>query len=379
MTLNYNFFVFSKKHMMAKTITAILSIALTVLLAAITCSAYANESHQGDNEMSNTPQLKEIYYAGGCFWGVDEYYSRIPGVSATTSGYANGHTVNPSYEEVCSGKTGHTETVRVQYDPNTISLEQLTVQFFKIIDPLSVNRQGNDIGTQYRTGIYYVDPEDRSQLESVMQEVQKKYSQPLAVELQPLTHFYPAENYHQKYLKKNPQGYCHIKFDSLKDLIPKNKAAIDPAQYSKPSDEDLKQNLSTQAYNITQHAETERAFTGQYWNNNKPGIYVDIVTGEPLFSSADKYDSGSGWPSFTRPIDPAVTIKKEDRSYNMLRTEVQSRVGRSHLGHVFNDGPKDQGGLRYCINSNALRFIPYDEMDQEGYGHLKPLVNQPKN
>ncbi len=322
----------------------------------------------------NENNLKEIYYAGGCFWGVEEYFARIPGVFDVTVGYANGNTENPTYEEVCSQKTGHAETVHVKYDPGVVSLKTLTEQFFKIINPVSVNKQGNDIGSQYRTGIYYVDENDRPMLEAVMSEVGKKYSKPLAVELMPLANFYLAESYHQDYLRKNPNGYCHISFDSLKDIQPEKKVKVDPAKYSKPSDEELKKNLTREQYNVTQHAGTERAFSGKYWDHKEPGIYVDVVTGEPLFTSADKFESGCGWPSFTRPIDPEVVTEHMDTSHGMRRTEVKSRVGDSHLGHVFEDGPKDKGGLRYCINSVSIRFIPYADMDRLGYGEFKPLV-----
>ena len=323
--------------------------------------------------------MKEIYFAGGCFWGVEEYFSRIQGVHDVTVGYANGHTENPTYQQVCSGNTGYAETVHIMYDPQLVSLKTLTEQLFKIINPVSINKQGNDVGSQYRTGIYFTEVSDRNVAESVMAEVQKKYDKPLAVELMPLKNYYLAEAYHQDYLKKNPDGYCHISFDSLKDLsLKKTEAAallkVDPSRYNKPSDAELKRMLSPEAYNVTQHAGTERAFTGKLWNHKEAGIYVDVVTGEPLFSSSDKFDSGCGWPSFTKPIDPDVITEHQDDSIGMSRTEVRSRVGNSHQGHVFNDGPKDKGGLRYCINSASLRFVPLDEMEKEGYGYLKGLV-----
>ena len=318
--------------------------------------------------------LRDIYFAGGCFWGVEEYFSRIHGVVDLTVGYANGTTEKPTYEQVCSGKTGHAEAVHIRYDPQAVSLKTLAEQFFKIINPISVNRQGNDAGSQYRTGMYFLTAEDKAILASVMAGVQKKYGKPLAVELLPLQQYYPAEEYHQDYLKKNPGGYCHISFDSLKDLRTENRGLADPGRYSKPSDAELKKILSPEEYNVTQEAGTERAFSGRFWNHKEAGIYVDLVTGEPLFSSADKFDSGCGWPSFTRPVEPAVVTEHEDNSYGMKRIEVRSRVGASHLGHVFHDGPKDKGGLRYCINSAAIRFVPYEEMDKQGYGELKNLV-----
>lgn len=318
--------------------------------------------------------FKDIYFAGGCFWGVEEYFSRIPGVHDVSSGYANGDTDKPSYKEVCSGKTGYAEAVHVRYDPVRVSLETLTRQFFKIINPISVNKQGNDRGSQYRTGLYYTDKADKPVLENIWQEVQSKYSQPLAVELLALKNYYLAEEYHQDYLKKNPSGYCHISFDSLKDIQASPRDSLDAANYSRPSDADLKKLLSPEQYNVTQKNGTELAFSGRYWDHEEPGIYVDVVTGEPLFSSADKFYSRCGWPSFTQPISPIVVNEHDDMSFGMLRTEVRSRVGNSHLGHVFDDGPEDRGGLRYCINSVAIRFIHYDDMDKEGYGDLKNTV-----
>ena len=323
---------------------------------------------------TDTVVLRDIYFAGGCFWGVEEYFSRVPGVHDVTTGYANGTKENPGYEEVCSGKTGYAEAVHIQYDPKTISLKTLAEQFFKIINPISVNRQGNDVGSQYRTGMYYINAEDKNVLTLVMKDVQKKYTKPLAVELMPLKNYYLAEEYHQDYLKKNPGGYCHISFASLKDIQTEKSGMVDSSKYSKPSDEELKKVLTPEEYNVTQKAGTERAFSGKFWDHKAAGIYVDVVTGEPLFSSADKFDSGCGWPSFTKPIDPAVITEHEDNSYGMKRIEVRSRVGNSHLGHVFNDGPKDKGGLRYCINSVAIRFVPYEEMDTQKYGELKILV-----
>ena len=328
------------------------------------------------NEMHAGVNLQEVYFAGGCFWGVEEYFSRIPGVHDVTVGYANGTKANPSYEEVSSGKTGHAEAVHVRYDPKIVSLKTLATQFFKIINPTSVNRQGNDVGSQYRTGMYYTQDEDRMILASVMADIQKNYAQPLAVELMPIKNYSLAEGYHQDYLKKNPGGYCHISFDSLKDIQAKKNALVDPGKYFKPSDAELKNALTPEEYRITQEAGTEKAFSGKYWNHKAPGIYVDVVTGEPLFSSADKFDSSSGWPSFSKGIEPEVITEHADNSHGMKRIEVKGRVGDSHLGHVFDDGPKDKGGQRYCINSAAIRFVPYEEMDKQGYGELKKLLDK---
>lgn len=327
-----------------------------------------------------------IYFAGGCFWGVEEYFSRIPGVLDARSGYANGHTENPTYHQVCTGLTGHAETVEVRYDPSQVSLETLTEQFFEIIDPTSLNRQGNDRGTQYRTGIYYTHPEEQARFERILTEKQTHYARPIVVELMPLKNFYLAEDYHQDYLKKNPNGYCHIDFSSLKKLptVPPSKNAPTPKDvlgektYHVPSASEIKEQLTPLEYEVTQQCGTEAPFTGKYWNNHRAGLYVDVVTGEPLFSSSDKYDSGSGWPSFTKPIHGDALKTHEDRSYGMIRTEVRSRHGNSHLGHVFTDGPQDKGGLRYCINSASLRFIPYEDLEKEGYGAYKALI-QPES
>ena len=318
--------------------------------------------------------LRDIYFAGGCFWGVDAYFSLVPGVAETTSGYANGTTENPRYEDVCLGNTGYAETVRVRYDPDAVSLETLVDQYFGLIDPVSVNRQGNDAGTQYRTGVYYVDDADLATLQNAFSQEEEAVGQPLAVELEPLSTFAEAEEYHQDYLDKNPGGYCHVDFSGLKAFL--DGGSLDPRAYQKPSDEELRSQLTEEQYDVTQNAGTERAYTGAYCDNHEQGLYVDVVTGEPLFSSVDKFDSGTGWPSFTKPIDPGVIVEREDGSYGMNRTEVSSRVGSSHLGHVFADGPADKGGLRYCINSDSPRFVPLADMDAEGYGDLKPLVEE---
>ncbi|MCM3611877.1 peptide-methionine (R)-S-oxide reductase MsrB [Planococcus sp. MERTA32b] len=321
----------------------------------------------------DTDQLEDIWFAGGCFWGVEAYMARVYGVYDVTSGYANGSTENPTYKEVLYENTGHAETVHVRYDPERIDLESLVSQFFMIIDPTLLNQQGNDKGTQYRTGVYYENDEDRAVIDGVVAAEAERYDKPIVTEIEPLEHYYLAEEYHQDYLEKNPDGYCHIEFDSLEDQeIP---ALIDPAAYPKPSDEELKELLTEVQYNVTQNDATETAFSNEYWDNYEPGIYVDITTGEPLFSSADQYDSGTGWPSFTKPIDPAVVTEHSDTSGFFKRTEVRSRAGDSHLGHVFKDGPKDKGGLRYCLNSAALLFIPADEMEEEGYGYLSDLID----
>ncbi len=320
----------------------------------------------------DTDQLEDIWFAGGCFWGVEAYMDRVYGVYDVTSGYANGSTENPTYQEVLYEKTGHAETVHVQYDPERIDLESLVSQFFMIIDPTLLNQQGNDKGTQYRTAVYYENEEDRAVIDGVVAAEAERYDKPIVTEVEPLDHYYLAEDYHQDYLEKNPDGYCHIEFDSLEDQeIP---SLIDPAAYPKPSDEELKEELTELQYDVTQNDATEPAYSNEYWDNYEPGLYVDVTTGEPLFSSADQYDSGTGWPSFTKPIDPAVVTEHIDTSGFFKQTEIRSRAGDSHLGHVFDDGPEDKGGLRYCMNSAALLFIPADEMEAEGYGYLSSMI-----
>lgn len=321
----------------------------------------------------NKDKLEDIWFAGGCFWGVEAYMARVYGVYDVTSGYANGTTENPTYQEVLYENTGHSETVHVQYAPDRIDLESLVSQFFMIIDPTLLNQQGNDKGTQYRTAVYYENEEDRPVIDGVAAAEAERYDKPIVTEIEPLEHYYLAEEYHQDYLEKNPDGYCHIEFDSLEDQeIP---SLIDPAAYPKPSDEELKEKLTEIQYNVTQNNATETAYSNEYWDNYEAGLYVDATTGEPLFSSADKYDSETGWPSFTKPIEPAVVTEHSDTSGLFERTEVRSRAGDSHLGHIFEDGPEDKGGLRYCINSAALLFIPADEMEEKGYGYLSDLVD----
>lgn len=295
-------------------------------------------------------KTKKIYLAGGCFWGIEAYFSKIPGVIKTTAGYANGNGNNPTYETMAHDK--FVETVEIEYNPNVISLTDILNHFFDIIDPTTLNRQGADIGTQYRSGIYYIDEEDMNLILKVIEREIEKSSEPIVVEVQNLENFYPAEEYHQKYLEKNPNGYCHINLSKIKN-------------YNKPSNEELKKQLNEIQYNVTQKNATERPFTSEYEKNFQDGIYVDITTGEPLFSSKDKFDAGCGWPSFTKPIKKKFVKEKEDNSFGMQRKEVRSCLGDSHLGHVFNDGPK--GNLRYCINGAALRFIPVEEMKKEGY------------
>lgn len=321
-----------------------------------------------EKENYSKDDLKKIYLAGGCFWGVEEYMQRIYGVYDAVSGYANGKVNNPTYKTVSSGKSGYAETVEVTYDSKKIKLEDLLNHYFKIIDPTSLNKQGNDRGSQYRTGIYYVADSDKEVIDKVMNFQAKKYSEKIVVENMKLKNFTVAEDYHQDYLRKNPNGYCHI------DLSKASEVVIDPGKYPKPSDDDLKRKLTDIQYRVTQKNETESSFSNEYWDNKQKGIYVDVATGEPLFSSSDKFDSGCGWPSFSKPIAKDVVTYREDKSYNMNRTEVRSRSGDSHLGHVFNDGPKELGGLRFCINSASIKFIPLKDMEDRGYGYLKHLV-----
>lgn len=313
--------------------------------------------------------MSVIYLAGGCFWGIEKYLSLIKGVQSTEVGYANGNTANPTYEEVCNG-SGHAEVVKAEYDEDIIPLAFLLDLFYESINPVSVNRQGGDSGIQYRTGIYYVNESDREIIDNSIGDLQKRFNKPIAIEVKPLESYYRAEEYHQKYLDKNPNGYCHIGIGTLQKAA---KAVVNPALYSKADGSTLREQLTDMQYAVTQENATEPPYKNEFDHHFEEGIYVDIVTGEPLFSSRDKFDSGCGWPSFSEPIDPNVVREKSDDTHGMIRTEVRSRVGDSHLGHVFDDGIPDRGGLRYCINSAALRFIPKEEMKKQGYGYLLRL------
>lgn len=312
---------------------------------------------------------KKIYLAGGCFWGTEHLMSLVPGVTDTVVGYANSLVPDPSYQMVCTGRTEAAETVEVSYDPDRIGLSDLLFLYFRSIDPTTINRQGNDIGTQYRTGIYYTDPADLDVIRAVVATVARRYSTALAVEVEPLQNFYPAEDYHQSYLDKNPGGYCHIN----PALFAEARAMTPRAGEDK---EELRRRLTPLQWEVTQNGATERPFVNEYDHEFRPGIYVDITDGTPLFASSRKYDSGCGWPAFTRPISDDLITEHLDTSFGRIRTEVRSSSSGAHLGHVFPDGPADQGGQRYCINSAALRFIPADRMQEEGYGEYLPLIEK---
>lgn len=316
--------------------------------------------------------MKTICLAGGCFWGLEKYLSLLPGVVSTEVGYANGRTVNPTYEEVCKKDTGFAETVKVLYDTTKISLTFLLDRFYEVIDPTSLNRQGGDVGEQYRTGIYYTDPADELIVKGSLILLSESLPQPVMVEAKPLENFYTAEEYHQKYLEKNPAGYCHIgKLD-----FEKAKQAVDTATLQRDSAQHhLKERLTPMQFEVTQNGATEPPFKNEYYNTFEPGIYVDIVSGEPLFLSTDKFESGCGWPSFSKPIRPELLKQLPDYSYGRDRVEVRSEMGNAHLGHVFDDGPQELGGLRFCINSASLRFVPEEKMEAEGYGPLLPLLH----
>ena len=311
---------------------------------------------------------KEIYLAGGCFWGVEAFFKKVYGIIDIKVGYANGKTENPKYEEVCHFNTGHAETVKIIYNPEKVDLSTLLQYYFQIIDPTSLNKQGNDIGTQYRTGIYYTDENDKNIIEQELNNLQKKFDEKIVIENKKLENFFLAEEYHQDYLDKNPKGYCHINLSRANELI------IGKNKYSKPNDKELLEKLTEEQYNVTQKAYTEKPFSNKYCDTFEEGIYVDITTGEPLFLSKDKFHSGCGWPSFSKPLIKNVVTFHEDKSFNMNRVEVKSKSGDSHLGHVFDDGPIEKGGLRFCINSASLKFIPLSKMEEEGYGYLIPFV-----
>lgn len=347
---------------------------ILVALMLLQASFLNSQSIQTTKMTKMNEPVRDIYFAGGCFWGTEHFLKQVKGVIQTEVGYANGNIKNPSYQQVCTGQTGFAETVKVAYLPAEVDLALLIDLYFKTVDPTSLNKQGNDRGSQYRTGIYYTDASDLPVIQQQVRKVAAAYSKPLAVEVLPLKNFYAAEADHQDYLDKHPGGYCHIAPELFEEARHANEKTVSVPVYKKQSDAELQKKLTDEQYSVTRKNGTERPFTNEYWDESREGIYVDITTGEPLFVSTDKFDSGCGWPSFSKPIDKKLILEKKDTSHGMQRVEVRSSTGDAHLGHVFTDGPADKGGLRYCINSASLRFIPKERMREEGYGAYLPLL-----
>ncbi len=320
----------------------------------------------------------EIYLAGGCFWGTEFLMMNVPGVESVEVGYANGPTSNPTYRDVCND-SGHAESAHVIYNPDVVPLEKILEVYYMSIDPTLLNQQGKDKGIQYRTGIYYSDPADEPTIKKSLKDLQDTLSERVVIECTPIKNFYRAEEKHQQYLIKNPNGYCHVSRTFINEQAKAKAAEQFPnkdfsrdATYGKPTKEVLN-NLSELQVAVTQNAETEPPFKNEYDEESRSGIYVDVTNGQPLFISTDKYDAGCGWPAFSKPIDEKALVRRKDYSFGMERIEVRAKASNAHLGHVFDDGPKDKGGIRYCINSAALRFIPRDKMQEEGYGEWLDL------
>jgi peptide methionine sulfoxide reductase msrA/msrB len=360
--------------------------------------------HNKTKHMKKTQEelshYKKAYFAGGCFWCTESDLQKAPGVVEVVSGYAGGTLKNPKYEDVTSETSGHRESVEVYYDDTVTSYEALVQYHLMHIDPTDSGGQFYDRGESYQPVIFFGSEKEKEITEQAIKELNeaKVFDKPVAVKVLPFSNFYTAEEYHQNYAEDNTLKYCAYREASGRDeflmehfgtkswaelvhggtkkQIQATAHQLDFSHYIKPSDEQLKSMLTSIQYDVTQHEGTERPFTNEYAENYAPGIYVDVVSGEPLYSSSDKYDSGTGWPSFVKPIDDTYIVEKEDKKLFSTRTEVRSKYADDHLGHVFPDGPQDRGGKRYCMNSAALKFIPFAAMDKEGYGEYKKYVQQ---